>query len=103
MARPLDRAPVPARGVPGLAGGPELRRPFYCGGRSGLPGHGEQETGKIHSDAPPALILMAVVALATAWSPVFPFGATANPGADLGAGTVRDTIAGMVARTVGQG
>jgi hypothetical protein len=45
---------------------------------------------------------MAVMALATAWSPVFPFGATANPAAGLPAGTVRDTIAGMVARIVGQ-
>jgi hypothetical protein len=44
---------------------------------------------------------MAVMALATAWSPVFPFGATANPTADLSPDTIRDTIAGMVARIVG--
>src|ERR1700722_8904858 len=48
------------------------------------------------------LILMAVMALATAWSPVFPFGATANPTADLSPDTIRDTIAGMVARIVGR-
>jgi AcrR family transcriptional regulator len=60
----------------------------------------EQDSGVIRADAPPALILMAVLALATAWSPAFPFGATANPGADLSPGTVRDTIADMVARIV---
>ncbi len=38
---------------------------------------------------------------ATAWSPVFPFGATANPTADLSPDTIRDTIADMVARIVG--
>jgi hypothetical protein len=62
----------------------------------------QQESGAIQSDSPPALILMAVMALATAWSPVFPFGATANPAADLPDDTVRDTIVGMVARIVGQ-
>jgi AcrR family transcriptional regulator len=62
----------------------------------------QQESGAISSDAPPALILMAVMALATAWSPVFPFGETANPAADLPPGTIRDTIADMVARIVGQ-
>jgi hypothetical protein len=41
------------------------------------------------------------MALATAWSPVFPFGATANPTADLSPDTIRDNIAGMVARIVG--
>jgi hypothetical protein len=50
-----------------------------------------------------ALILMSVMALATAWSPAFPFGATANPATDLSPGTIRDTIADMVARIVGPG
>ena len=60
----------------------------------------QQESGAIQADAPPALIMMAVMALATAWSPVFPFGATANPAADLSPDTIRDTIAGMIARIV---
>jgi AcrR family transcriptional regulator len=60
----------------------------------------EQESRAIQPDAPPALILMAVMALATAWSPVFPFGATANPAADLSLDTIRDTIAGMIARII---
>jgi len=63
----------------------------------------EQESGAIQTDAPPALILMSVMALATAWSPAFPFGATANPATDLSPGTIRDTIAAMVARIVGPG
>jgi hypothetical protein len=63
----------------------------------------EQETGAIQTDAPPALILMSVMALATAWSPAFPFGATANPATDLPPGTIRDTIADMVARIAGPG
>ncbi len=62
----------------------------------------QQESGAITTDAPPALILMAVMALATAWSPVFPFGATANPAADLPPDTIRETIASMVARIIGQ-
>lgn len=62
----------------------------------------QQESGAITSDAPPALILMAVMALATAWSPVFPFGATANPAGHLPADTIRDAIAGMIARIAGQ-
>ncbi len=61
----------------------------------------EQESGAIRTGAPPALILMAVMALATAWSPAFPFGATANPATDLSPDTIRDTIADMVARIVG--
>src|ERR1700733_5406602 len=60
----------------------------------------QQESGAIQADAPPALILMAVMALATAWSPVFPFGATSNPAADLSPDTIRDTIADMIARIV---
>src|ERR1700728_357660 len=43
----------------------------------------EQESGAIGTDAPPALILMSVMALATAWSPAFPFGVTAHPATDL--------------------
>ena len=62
----------------------------------------EQESGAIQTHAPPELILMAVMALATAWSPVFPFGATANPASDLPSDTIRDTIEEMVARIVGQ-
>jgi hypothetical protein len=45
---------------------------------------------------------MAVMTLATAWSPVFPFGATANPAARLSSDTIRDAIADMVARIVGR-
>lgn len=63
----------------------------------------EQESGAIQTNAPPALILMSVMALATAWSPAFPFGATANPATDLSSDTIRDTIAAMVARIVGPG
>jgi hypothetical protein len=44
---------------------------------------------------------MAVLALASAWSSVFPFGASANPGADLSDDTVREVIAEMVGRIVG--
>jgi AcrR family transcriptional regulator len=62
----------------------------------------QQESGAIDAGAPPALILMAVMALATAWSPVFPFGETANPAADLAPDAIGDTIADMVARIVGQ-
>lgn len=61
-----------------------------------------QESGAIDTDAPPALILMAVMTLATAWCPAFPFGATANPSADLSPETIRDAIAGLVARIAGQ-
>jgi AcrR family transcriptional regulator len=62
----------------------------------------QQESGAIDNGAPPALILMAVMALATAWSPVFPFGVTANPATDLSPDEVRDAITGMVARITGQ-
>jgi len=62
----------------------------------------QQESGAIQAGAPPALILMAVMTLATAWSPVFPFGATANPAARLSSDTIRDAIADMVARIVGR-
>jgi hypothetical protein len=50
----------------------------------------------------PALIMMAVMALATASSPVFAFGATANPRAKFSAGTIRDAIADKVGRIAGQ-
>jgi AcrR family transcriptional regulator len=62
----------------------------------------QQESGMIDTKAPAALIMMAVMTLATAWSPVFPFGATANPDANLSPGAIRDVIADMVARIVGQ-
>jgi len=62
----------------------------------------EQESGTIQTDAPPELILMAVMALATAWSPVFPFGATANPASDLSPDAIREAVTKMVARIVGQ-
>jgi AcrR family transcriptional regulator len=62
----------------------------------------EQESGAIQTEAPPELILMAVMALATAWSPVFPFGVTANPGSDLSPDAIRATLTDMVARIVGQ-
>jgi hypothetical protein len=45
---------------------------------------------------------VAVMTLATAWSPVFPFGATANPDANLSPGVIREVIVGMAARIVGQ-
>jgi AcrR family transcriptional regulator len=61
-----------------------------------------QESGALGTDFPPELLIMAVLALATAWSPDFPFGAAANPSADLTDDAVRDAIAGMVARVTGQ-
>jgi AcrR family transcriptional regulator len=61
----------------------------------------QQEAGAITVDSPPALILMAVMALATAWSPMFPFGETANPDSDLSTDTIREAVAEMVARIVG--
>jgi AcrR family transcriptional regulator len=60
----------------------------------------QQEAGTVYNGAPPELILMAVMALATAWSPAFPFGATANPAADLPAGSVRAAVGDMVARII---
>jgi AcrR family transcriptional regulator len=62
----------------------------------------QQESGAIDAGLPPALILMAVMALATAWSPVFPFGVTANPTAEFSPNAIGDAIADMVARIVGQ-
>lgn len=62
----------------------------------------QQEAGVIGTDAPAELILMAVMALATAWSPAFPFGATANADSELPTVAVRESIAEMVARIVGQ-
>jgi len=49
---------------------------------------------------PPELILMAVMALATAWSPAFPFGATANPDTELAPTAIRDAVGEMVQRIV---
>jgi AcrR family transcriptional regulator len=55
-----------------------------------------------HADLPPELLLMAVLTLATAWSPVFPFGAAANPSADLTADEVRGAVVEMIARITGR-
>jgi AcrR family transcriptional regulator len=62
----------------------------------------QQESGAIRNDAPPELILMSVLTLATAWLPVFPFGEAATPGTGLSPDTVRDWIADMVGRIAGQ-
>ena len=61
-----------------------------------------QESGGLPPDAAPELLLMAVLTLATAWSPVFPFGVAANPSAGLTTDQVRDAVVGMVARITGQ-
>lgn len=61
-----------------------------------------QKSGALDTDVPPEVLLMAVLALATAWSPVFPFGTAGNPSADLPTDTVRDAIVRMVARLTGQ-
>jgi hypothetical protein len=61
----------------------------------------ERESGAIQTGAPPALILMSVMALATAWSPAFPFGTAANPATGLSPGTIRSTITDVGARIVG--
>jgi AcrR family transcriptional regulator len=63
----------------------------------------EQEAGAVNGGVPPELILMAVMALATAWSPAFPFGESANPAADLPAASVREALGEMVARIVAPG
>jgi AcrR family transcriptional regulator len=60
----------------------------------------QQEAGTVNAGPAAELVLMAVMALATAWSPAFPFGTTANPGSDLPAETVREAIGDMVARIV---
>ena len=62
----------------------------------------QQKSGAIRNDAPPELILMSVLVLATAWAPVFPFGETATPGTGLSPDAVRDWIADMVGRIAGQ-
>lgn len=59
-----------------------------------------QERGALSADFPPELLIMAMLALGTAWSPVFPFGAAANATADLSDDTVREAIARMVERVV---
>ncbi|GLY87793.1 TetR family transcriptional regulator [Actinoallomurus iriomotensis] len=61
-----------------------------------------QKSGAVRDDIPPTLLLMAVLALATAWSPDFPFGRTANPSADLTDDEVRDAVVRMVAGITGQ-
>jgi AcrR family transcriptional regulator len=59
-----------------------------------------QDAGAVAPGLDPALILMAVTVLATAWSRAFPFGATANAEDSLASETVREGIAEMVARIV---
>jgi AcrR family transcriptional regulator len=61
-----------------------------------------QASGDLRDDVPPTLLLMAVLALATAWSPDFPFGASANPSAGLSDDEVRAAIVRMVADITGQ-
>jgi AcrR family transcriptional regulator len=61
-----------------------------------------QAAGAVDDQVPPRLLLMAVLALATAWSPDFPFGASANPSAELSDDEVRAAIVRMVARIVGK-
>jgi AcrR family transcriptional regulator len=60
----------------------------------------QQEAGTVYRGMPPELILMAVMALSTAWSPAFPFGATANPDTGFAPEAIRDAIADMVNRIV---
>lgn len=60
----------------------------------------QQDAGAVDSAVPPELILMAVMALATAWSPAFPFGTTANPDAELEPAAIREAVGEMVARIV---
>lgn len=60
----------------------------------------QQNAGTVDGALPPELILMAVMALATAWSPAFPFGATVNPDAELEPAAIREAIGEMVARIV---
>jgi AcrR family transcriptional regulator len=60
-----------------------------------------QKAGAIDGAFPPALLLMGVLALATAWSPVFPFGEASNPSTGLSTDEVRDAVVGMVERIVG--
>lgn len=62
-----------------------------------------QETGALDTDLPPAMLLMAVLALATAWSPVFPFGESLNPDSGLSTDDVREAVGRMVGRITGQG
>lgn len=60
----------------------------------------EQLAGSVAGAVPAELILMAVMALATAWSPAFPFGATANPNATLEPEAIREAVGKMVERIV---
>lgn len=60
----------------------------------------QQEAGTVADAVPAELILMAVMALATAWSPAFPFGATANPDAALEPAAIREAVGEMVERIV---
>jgi AcrR family transcriptional regulator len=60
----------------------------------------QQEAGAVAGGLPAELVLMAVLALATAWSPAFPFGAAANPDAGLAPEAVREAVGEMVERIV---
>ena len=63
----------------------------------------QQNAGVVDGGLPAELLLMAVMALATAWSPAFPFGATANPDSELEQATVREAVGEMVERIVRPG
>jgi AcrR family transcriptional regulator len=63
----------------------------------------QQDAGPVDGALPPELLLMAVMALGTAWSPAFPFGASANPDSALDPATIREAVGEMVARIVAPG
>lgn len=60
----------------------------------------QQKAGTVADTLPAEVILMAVMALATAWSPAFPFGATANPDAAVEPPAIREAVGEMVERIV---
>jgi AcrR family transcriptional regulator len=60
----------------------------------------QQSAGAVDGGVPAELLLMAVMALATAWSPAFPFGVTANPEATLEQAAIREAVGEMVERIV---
>jgi AcrR family transcriptional regulator len=60
----------------------------------------QQSAGAVAEGVPAELILMAVMALATAWSPAFPFGVTVNPEAGLESAAIREAVGEMVERIV---
>lgn len=63
----------------------------------------QQNAGTVDGTLPAELILMAVMALATAWAPAFPFGVTANPDATLEPAVIREAVGAMVERIVRPG